>query len=70
MTMNKNFEDEFKSFDNATIDFFYDDYFNGEEGHDYTDEEIEASVNKDDIEDCLNTMRGILYKHFGINEKE
>ena len=62
--------EEFKTFDDATIDFFYDDYFKGEEGHDYTDEQITMSVNQDDIDDCLATMRGILYKHFGIKEGE
>lgn len=61
---------EFKRFDDATVDFFYDSYFRGEEGHDYTDEQISMSVNKDDIEDCLGTMRGILYKHFGIKKGE
>lgn len=59
---------DFKAFDDATIDFFYDQYFRGEEGHDYTDDEITMSVNADDIEDCLGTMRGILYKHFGIKK--
>ena len=61
---------EFKCFDDATVDFFYDSYFRGEEGHDYTDEQISMSVNTDDIEDCLGTMRGILYKHFGIKKGE
>lgn len=64
-----NYEKDFKAFDDATIDFFYDEYFKGEEGHDYTDEQIMMSVNKADIEDCIATMRGILYKHFGIEEK-
>lgn len=58
-------------FETATIDLFYDDYFKGEKGHDdYTDDEITMSVNKDDIDDCLTSMRDILYKHFGIREAE
>lgn len=58
--------EKLQEFDKDTIDFFYDKYFKGKEGHDYTDEQITMSVNKGDIEDCLTTMRGILYKHFGI----
>lgn len=64
----RDYENDYKAFNDATIDFFYDDYFKGEEGHDYTDEQIQMSVNKDDIENCLDTMRGILYDHFGINK--
>ena len=55
-------------FENATIDLFYDDYFKGEKGHDYTDEQITMSATKDDIDDCLTSMRDILYKHFGIRK--
>lgn len=52
--------------DKTTIDFFYDDYFNGKEGHTYTDKEIHASASKMDIDDCLEDMRIVLYTHFGI----
>jgi len=64
------YENDFKAFDTATIDFFYDDYFKGEEGHDYTDEQISMSVEKCDVDNCLETMRGILYDHFGIKEQK
>lgn len=61
----------FKDFDKATIDFFYDDYFRGEEGHkDWNDMEITFSIEKEDVDDCLETMRGILYKHFDIKGEE
>ena len=41
---NYDYENDTKAFESATIDFFYDDYFKGAEGHDYTDEQITMSV--------------------------
>lgn len=58
------------NFDNATVDFFYDQYFKGEEGHDYTDEEITMSVTKADVDNCLEIMKTTLYRHFGIKENK
>ena len=62
------YENDSNAFRSATIDFFYDEYFKGEAGHDYTDEEITMAVSKTDIDDCLEIMKDILYKHFGIKK--
>ena len=64
----RDYENDQNAFNDAVIDFFYDDYFKGEEGHDYTDEQIAMSVERADIENCLEIMRGVLYKHFDIKE--
>lgn len=64
--MRYDYENDYEAFDTATIDFFYDQYFRGEEGHDYTDNEISMSVEKTDIDNCLELMKNNLYKHFGI----
>lgn len=56
-------------YEKAVIDFFYDVYFKGKEGHDYTDEEITMSVNKGDIDRCANSVKEVLYKHFDIKER-
>lgn len=64
-----NYENDSKAFENATIDFFYDEYFKGEQGHGYTDEQVSMSVCKDDVDDCIKVMKNILYKHFGIKEE-
>lgn len=61
----KECENTKSSFRNAIVDFFYDEYFRKEKGHEYTDEEIVMSVNGEDIEDCLECMRSVLYMHFG-----
>lgn len=61
------YENDYKAFNDATIDFFYDDYFRGEEGHDYTDEEITISTTKVDVDNCLELVRDTLYRHFGFN---
>ena len=53
---------------NSVIDFFYDEYFKKKKGHDYTDEQITMSVNKEDIDDCVTGIKTILYKHFNIKE--
>lgn len=63
------YENDYKAFNDATIDFFYDDYFRGEEGHDYTDNDITMSTTKVDIDNCLELMRDTLYRHFGIEDK-
>lgn len=68
--MRYDYENDYEAFNTATIDFFYDHYFKGEEGHtDWTDEQITGSIQKYDIDNCLDIMKGILYKHFGIKEK-
>lgn len=67
--MKYDYENDSNAFCSATIDFFYDDYFKGEAGHDYTDEQITMSVNKTDIDDCLEIMKATLYKHFDIREE-
>ena len=56
-----------KDYNEAVIDFFYDVYFKGREGHDYTDEQIAMSVTKMDIDKCVETARDALYEHFDIN---
>lgn len=61
-----NYEKDSEAFGTATIDFFYDQYFKGAEGHDYTDEQVSTSVQKDDIDNCLEVMKHILYKHFDV----
>ena len=55
-----------KDYNEAVIDFFYDVYFKGKEGHDYTDEEITMSVNKMDVDKCVDSIKQVLYKHFDI----
>lgn len=63
-------ENDYKAFNTAIMDFFYDHYFKGEEGHtDWTDEQITGSVQKDDIDNCLEIMKDTLYDFFGITEK-
>ena len=66
--MKYDYENDSKAFNSATIDFFYDDYFKGEEGHDYNDDQITMAVEKQDIDNCMAIMKDILYKHFGIKE--
>lgn len=61
-----NLEDELAP---KTVDIFYDAYFRGVKGHDYTDEEITWAVVKEDVDDCLRLMKEALYHHFGIDEK-
>lgn len=55
-------------FEKAVIDLFYDAYFKGKEGHEYTDEEITMSATKGDIDKCASSVKSVLYKHFGIHE--
>jgi len=64
------YENDPNAFETATLDFFYDQYFNGEEGHNYTDEQVTTSVVRADIDNCLDIMRTLLYHHFGIKENE
>lgn len=57
-------------FEEKTIDFYYDDYFRGEEiRNDWTDDQIAGATNQNDIERCLGKMRRVLYRHFGVSEK-
>lgn len=67
---NYDYENDTEAFSTATLDFFYDQYFKGEEGHDYTDNEITMSVNKADIDNCLEIMKAVLYRHFDIKKGE
>ena len=62
------YDNDPEAFETATLDFYYDQYFKGECGHDYTDHEIAMATTKTDLDDCLEIMRAILYRHFGINE--
>ena len=62
------YENDPNAFETATLDFYYDQYFKGEQGHTYTDKEISISTGKTDIDDCLAIMKTILYRHFGISE--
>lgn len=64
------FENDHKAFENAVKDFYYDIYFNGVEWHEYTDEEITMATTKHDIDDCVERMRDILYKHFDIKKED
>ena len=66
----RDYENDVNAFKDATIDFFYDEYFKGEEGHDYTDEQITMSVEQADIDNCMEIMKDILYKHFDIKTNE
>lgn len=66
----RDYENDVNAFKDASIDFFYDEYFRGEEGHDYTDEQITMSVEQADIDNCIEIMKDILYKHFGIKTNE
>lgn len=66
----RDYENDVNAFKDATIDFFYDEYFKGEEGHDYTDEQITMSVEQADIDNCMDIMKDILYKHFDIKTNE
>ena len=68
--MTQRYENDRNAFRDATIDFFYDEYFRGEEGYEYTDEEIAMSVNKGDVDNCLEVMRGVLYGHFDILKED
>ena len=65
---NYDYENDPKAFESAVIDFFYDDYFKGAEGHDYTDEEITMSANKADVDNCIAIVKDTLYRHFDIKE--
>lgn len=53
-------------FHTTTIDNYYDNFFNGRKGHNYTDEQIEYATTEEDIKEYLKEQRKILYKHFGI----
>lgn len=66
--MRYDYENDHKAFHTATLDFFYDQYFKGYEGHDYTDDEVTMSTTKEDIDECLDLMKDSLYRHFDIKE--
>lgn len=63
-------EYDYKAFNDAIIDLYYDDYFRGEEGHDYTDDEITMATTKADIDNMLEIIKATLYKHFDIKGVE
>lgn len=64
----RDYKNDPHAFWDSVIDLFYDGYFNGKEGHDYTDEQVELSVNKEDVDKCVAEIKTILYKHFDIKE--
>lgn len=53
-------------FRDKVIDLYYDAYFKEYKGHDYTDEQVTMATTKADLDDCVESIKSVLYKHFNI----